>query len=903
MAVSEEEYKLKFFVDKGFVRKKCRVCNAAFWTLDESREVCGDSPCQEYEFIGRELKANVDVSSIRRLFLGFFEGKDHRILKPYPVVARWRDDIYLTIASIAVFQPFVTEGIVPPPANPLVISQPCIRLVDIDNVGLTAGRHLTIFEMGGHHAFNYPGEEVYWKEETVEYCHEFLTNLVGIDEKSITYKEDFWVGGGNAGPDVEVCVDGLELATLVFMCLKVVDEEKYVPMPVKVVDTGYGIERFTWFLTGKPTAFHAIYGNLINDVAVNAGLEVPDEELLSRVARASALMRVERGKTLEELRRELSSVTKIPLEVLEREVAPFEMVSALVDHSKCIAFMLSDGVVPSNVGEGYLARLVIRRGLRLCNLLRLEEGYLKRLVNIQLNLWSDFYPKLLEAKKAIDEILDLEEEKFKLLVSRGRSFILKALKELKGKSLPLDSLLQLYDSHGLPPELVKEEAENLGVKLQVPGNFYGLVARLHQQTRASKAQPEYDVRGLPPTKALYYEDQHQLVFEAKVLKSGEGYVILDQTCFYPRGGGQDSDRGLLLHGDLRVEVVDAVKVGDVVVHVINGKIPEGVRVKGEVNAERRLGLTRHHSATHVLLEAIRRVIGVHAWQSGAQKWPDRAHIDITHYKQLSPQELETIENLANNVVFKNLPVKTYFLGRRKAEDTYGLEIYQGGVVPGKDVRIVEVEGWNAQACGGTHVSSTGEIGLIKVVKVDRIQDGILRFEFKAGRAALDYVRELEKQMYSTAQVLESSVDQVPYAASKLKLEVKQLRKEVEKLKSRVMESLMPSIRERYRRGEQIIDVELVDVDYDDMIALAEKAVREMSEAVLLLLSRRADNSLLTVACGPKAIEKGFEANRVASEIVQVAGGKAGGKRDIAKGIVEDLNKVKEKIKELNLKLL
>lgn len=901
MIVSEEEYKLEFFMKNGFIRRKCKVCGSAFWTLDDSRETCGDAPCQEYTFIGKELEKDVDVPKVRRLFLDFFRSKGHEIIKPYPVVARWREDIYLTIASIAVFQPFVTDGIVPPPANPLVISQPCIRLVDIDNVGLTAGRHLTIFEMGGHHAFNYPNKEVYWKEETVKLCHEFLTRVIGIDEKSVTYKEDFWVGGGNAGPDVEVCVDGMELATLVFMCFKVRNEE-YIPMSMRIVDTGYGIERFAWFLSGKPTAFHAIYGNLIDKVCHDAGITPPAIELLARVARASALMRIERGKTIDELRRELSAATKIPFETLEREVAPFERVCALVDHAKCITFMLADGVVPSNVGEGYLARLVIRRALRLCELLRLEEGYLKTLANHQVRIWGSDYPQLNKMLKNIMEILDLEEEKFRNTISRGRSLVARLVKGLKDNEIPLTTLLQLYDSHGLPPEVVKEEAESLGVKVRIPDNFYGLVARLHQSARPAEEQPQqYDVSDVTPTRLLYYEDQYMFNFDGRVLKSGEGYVILDKTCFYPRGGGQDSDRGFLLFENSRIDVVDVVKIGDVVVHVIKGNIPEGALVKGEVDAERRLGLMRHHTATHVLLEAIRRVLGSHVWQAGAQKMPDRAHLDVTHYKSLTNDQLKLIEELANDIVFRNLPVRASFVEREKAEEKYGFEIYQGGVVPGRTIRVVEIDGWNAQACGGTHVKSTGEIGLIKIVKVDRIQDGVLRFEYKVGKAALDYARELESNLFEISQTFECPVDQVITVANKLKAELKQLRKENEVLKSRIAEALLPTVLSRRDRGEVLIDIELQGADYDGMLTFVERALEKVDDVALIVFSRHDGRTLMVVACGPKAISMGLEANKLAIEIAQASKGKAGGKREIAQGVVGDLEKARSKVEEIKRK--
>jgi alanyl-tRNA synthetase len=232
-------------------------------------KTCGEATyhgCALYTFINNPpTRRAYNLREMREAFLSFFEKRGHKRMKPYPVVARWRDDLYLTSASIVDFQPYVTNGIVPPPANPLVISQPCIRLVDVDNTGPTFGRHGTIFEMGGHHAFNYPDKEVYWKDETVRYHHEFVTKELGIPSNEVIYKEHVWSGGGNAGPDLETVVRGLELATLVFMKFRVVDSE-FVELPIRTVDTGYGIERYAWISQGAVSGFHTIYGPILDSV-------------------------------------------------------------------------------------------------------------------------------------------------------------------------------------------------------------------------------------------------------------------------------------------------------------------------------------------------------------------------------------------------------------------------------------------------------------------------------------------------------------------------------------------------------------------------------------------------------------------------------------------------------------
>ena len=246
----EDELKLNYFDSIGFTRRQCKSCGINFWAADPDLDLCGDTPCNEYGFIGDPpIPKKYDTNSMRKLYLDFFEKLGHTVLKRYPVVARWRDDIYLTIASIADFQPHITSGIAEPPANPLIISQPCIRLVDLDVVG-KSGRHLSNFEMVGHHAFNRKGKEIYWKEEATEYCYRFFTEGVKISPEQITFREEPWVGGGNGGQAFEIMVKGLELATLVFMNLKLDEKGKielkgdhFSPMDMYIVDPGYGLER------------------------------------------------------------------------------------------------------------------------------------------------------------------------------------------------------------------------------------------------------------------------------------------------------------------------------------------------------------------------------------------------------------------------------------------------------------------------------------------------------------------------------------------------------------------------------------------------------------------------------------------------------------------------------------
>ncbi|MBS7621762.1 alanine--tRNA ligase, partial [Candidatus Bathyarchaeota archaeon] len=619
-----EEYALPFFKERGYVRKLCPKCGTYFWTLNPEQKTCGEARpegCAHYTFIGNSpAKRSYNLREMREFFLSFFEKRGHARIKPYPVVARWRDDIYLTHASIIDFQPYVTEGIASPPANPLVVAQPCIRLVDITNTGPTFGKYVTIFEMGGEHAFNYPDKEVYWKDQTVRYHDEYIREL-GIRPEEVTYKEEVWSGGGNAGPCLECIVGGLEVATLVFMQYKVIGNQ-FVKLPIRTVDVGYGLDRYAWLSQGSMSAFHAIYGELLDKVFKMAGIS-DDYDLLEKVAKFSATISLEKTGGMLEARRRIAELVGVDAKRLDEILLPVENAFAVTDHTKCLAFILSEGVVPSNIQEGYLARLLFRRIYRLLRMLGIPER-LYDIFDLQINYWSLDYPHLGEMRNEIMEILAVEEEKYKETIMRGERLIRRLAGELKAKGVgrvPVETMTELYDSHGVPPEIVKEIAESEGLEATVPENFYALIAERHMQTQKpteeeAKAEKwlEDDVAGLPETEALYYKDQYMREFEARVLKViSDEYVVLDKTCFYPEGGGQPSDNGWLFFGDNKAEVLDVKKVGKVIVHKITGKKApvDGATVKGVIDWDRRYTLMKAHTATHIVNGAARRVLGQH----------------------------------------------------------------------------------------------------------------------------------------------------------------------------------------------------------------------------------------------------------------------------------------------------
>jgi alanyl-tRNA synthetase len=854
---------------------------------------------------------------MREMFLSFFERHGHERIKPYPVVCRWRDDLYFTSASIVDFQPYVTNGVIPPPANPLVVSQPCLRFVDVDNVGPTFGRHLTIFEMGGHHAFNYPDKEVYWKDDTVRYHHEFLTKDLGIKSEEIIYKEDVWEGGGNAGPDLESIVRGLEVDTLVFMKFKVVNSE-YVELPIRTVDTGYGIERFTWLSQGTPSCFHAVYGSIINEIMRMACVDKVDSELLLKVAQYSGEMVIGKTGDRREARETVAKNVGISADELLKIVNPIENVFAVADHTKSLAFMLAEGVVPSNVQEGYLTRLMIRRTYRILRALGIEEKLLD-IVDTQINLWSKDFPHLKEMRDEILNMLSVEREKYVQTLDRGSQLTKRVVQELKAKGvsqLPQESLVQLYDSHGLTPEVVAETVEKEGISVSIPENFYTVVAAQHVQAPPKVEQEpikglETALSGLQPTRMLYYEDAYIEEFEAKVLKVVDNkYVVLDQTAFYPEGGGQPADHGTLKFNGALTSVIDVQKIGNVIVHVVDGLTPtEGGKVTGRIDWNRRISLMRHHTATHVIMGAARRVLGQHVWQSGAQKEVETSRLDISHFQRLTMDEIRKIEELANEAVMRMMLVETSFKPRTEAERQHGFRLYQGGAVPGKEIRVVKTGDWEVQACGGTHVKNTGEIGLIKILHTERIQDGVERIIFSAGTQALRAIQKDEELLEKVSETLNTPLEKLESTAERLVAEWKEARRERERLIKEIVARDTGKLAQETTKAKEIgglkvVTQEFEPLDLDRMIKTASELTKKDLTTVVVFYGKDQRTARIVVMAGKEAIKKGVDARKIANEAAAVLGGGGSGKPDFAQGggtrvekISDALEKAKDAIKK------
>ena len=913
MSDLEDAYRLDYFEEEGFVRKECTECGSFFWTRDHDRTTCGDPPCDEYEFIDTpSLDAEYTLEEMREAFLSFFEERGHERIDPYPVAAnRWRDDVLLTQASIYDFQPLVTSGQTPPPANPLTISQPCIRMQDIDNVGKT-GRHTMAFEMMAHHAFNaredaaedlaYQGEE-YWKDETVELCDEFFVEM-GVDPTEITYIEDPWVGGGNAGPAFEVLYRGAELATLVFMSMEqdpegeyeLKDGNRYSPMDTYIVDTGYGLERWTWVSQGTPTVYEAVYPEMIAFLKEEAGIELSEAEtdLIHRASKLSGRLDIDEADDVDAARETIAEELGVDVGYIDELVSPLEDIYAIADHARTLAYMFGDGIVPSNVGTGYLARMVLRRTVRLVDTIDVETP-IETLVDMQAERLG------YEDRETIADIVRSEVEKYEETLERGGRRVRQIAREHAeaGTAIPESTLVELYDSHGIQPDMVKEIAAEFDVTVEVPDNFYALVAQRHDTETTEPMATSRDQRfgDLPETERLYYDDPYRTEFEAIVLdvfEREDGYdVVLDQTMFYPEGGGQPADHGTLSTDETTVDVTDVQIEDGVIRHHTDAHPGKGEFVTGQIDVERRRRLMRHHTATHVVIDAARSVLGDHVRQAGAQKGTDSSRIDIRHYERLDRETVEAIEMHANETVMADRHVHQEWPNRHEAEETYGFDLYQGGIPAGQNIRLIHV-GEDVQACGGTHVARTGEIGSIKILSTERVQDGVERLTFAAGEAAVEHVQEMERSLQGAAETFDVTPSEVPETAERFFSEWKERGKQIEALKEQLAEARAAGGEDtdRIEVGDWEAVVNRLDVDMDELRATANALA---DDGVVAILGSGVDGAQFVVSVPDGAP---VDAGALVSELAKKVGGGGGGPPDFAQGGGPDVDALDEALESV-----
>ena len=786
----DKYYSTSVLRKEGFHRKHCTICGTYFWTVG-SDNFCGNPTCSGgFRFINNTpATKKLDYIGVWTEFSRLFSKWGYTPIKRYPVVARWRTDTDFVQASIYDFQPYVVSGEVEPPANPLVVPQMCLRFNDIDNIGIT-GAHYCAFVMIGQHAFMKPKD---WDQ--AKYfgdIHNWLKIGLGLDNNEIKFHEDAWAGGGNFGPCMEYFSRGLELGNQVYMMYEQTPSGNK-ELNLKVLDMGMGHERNAWFTQGKSTSYETTFPTVVKKLYWITDVKV-DNELMQKFLPYSSYLNIDEVEDINKVWNEVAQKTGYEVGHLRKNISELAALYSIAEHSRALLVALSDGALPSNVGGGYNLRAILRRALSFIDQYKWQID-LSDVCKWHADYLKPLFPELSENLEEVTKILEVEKQKYETTKQKTHSMISKLIRE----DIDEKKLLVLYDSYGIIPELVKEESSKLGKQIKVPDNFYMQVAELHtkkEQAHQTKKEEKLNLENVPETKALYFEDYKKDKFKAKIIKIIDNKVILDQTYFYPTSGGQVHDLGTI---DSH-KVVDIFKQGNVIVHVLENtdKLKVEQEIEGHIDIQRRMQLAKHHTSTHLINAAARKVLGNHINQAGAKKDIDKATIDLTHYQALSEKEIHDIENEANNLVKKHIKVQSTFLPRTEAEQKYGMTIYQGGAVPGKLLRIVNIDDIDVEACGGTHLHNTSEAGEIKILKSSKISDGIVRIYFTAGEAAQKEKAGKENILEEAANLLKVEIDQLPSRVDELFEKWKFARKAIEKKKDIKLEELELKLKEKFK---------------------------------------------------------------------------------------------------------
>ena len=882
----ERYYKVKLFDDEKFERKSCATCKRFYWTIDDNRVNCPDHSDDTYSFIGNPPTAKrFDYTQAWKEVESFFVKNGHTSVNRYPVVCRWRDDLYFTIASIVDFQRVMGSKVVFEfPANPLVVPQTCLRFKDLENVGVT-GRHFSSFCMIGQHSI--PNSNGYWKDECVDLDYRLLTEQFGVDKKEVVFVEDVWEGGGSFGSSLEFFVKGLELGNAVFTEFQG-DLSNYKTLDQQIIDMGAGLERFAWLTMGTPTAYDCCFGPITNNLLQQAGIDTNDELLVTYFTKIAK--HLEQFSDLSEVRKHAIKSAGLSDEQINKIITPLEGVYLIVDHIRTLIFAISDGALPSNVGGGYNLRMMLRRIISTMDRLSLKFD-MNEMVDAQIDYLKNTYPELEKTREDIKTIIGIESGRYENSKLRMEKIVSKL-----NQKPTVDDLIRLYESDGVTPDYLKE----MKVISDIPSTFYSKLSELHQ-SKKQKEQDQVSLEGLPETELLYYGDDPK-EFDAKVLKSFDKYVVLDKTSFYARGGGQEPDHGTIEN----FEVVDVSKHGNIIVHELKNGIPkEGNIVSCVVNLKRRDGITKNHTSTHILNSSSRSVLGSWVWQHSAFKEEDHARLDITHHSALTDDEITKIEDLANSVVEKNIPVTIENFDRGTAEQKYGFKIYQGGIVPVKSIRIVSIKDFDIEACGGTHVKQTDEIELIKITRAKRIQDGVVRIEFVSGDTALDYVKRHDADLIKKSSELKDKTE----LKEKRQEQKQELREKFPLLVENIIQSEI---------GSTIVDEIVVDItesgkpnfccttsdQYDEFfhIGLGEKLIEKDPWMVYCGVFEDEDKIRAIIYSGDQAAND-KKAGDIAKIVSKILGGAGGGNQRFAQGGGKDKSKKNDAIEKVKSMVL
>ncbi|MEG6616071.1 alanine--tRNA ligase [Peptococcaceae bacterium 1198_IL3148] len=862
-------------------------------------------------------------NEIREKFLKFFEERGHQIQPSASLIPHNDPSILWTAAGMVPFKPYFT-GQATPEVTRVTTCQKCLRTPDIEEVGKTA-RHHTFFEMLGNFSF---GD--YFKEQAIPWAWEFVTETLGLpkDKLWITiYLDDdeafdiwhkqvgipadkivrmgkdtnFWeIGVGPCGPCSEIYIDlgaergcgsadcavgcdcdrFLEIWNLVFIQFFRDEEGNYKPLKNKGIDTGMGLERVT---------------SVIQRVATNF-----DTDLLRDIMDfTAALVNVKYGD-----QRDSDLALKV-----------------IADHARAVTFAISDGALPSNEGRGYVIRRLLRRAVRFGRVLGMEDTFLYKVAGAVIDKMFGAYPELNQKRDHILRVIRTEEERFLETLSQGTDILNQLMTDAKAAGqieITGADAFRLYDTFGFPLELTKEIAEEQGLTVDEDG-FNQALEEQRQRARNARQETEYLSERGAMYKALKeeYGETHfvgygQLKTEANILGivkdnlqelqavAGEEIeLILDVTPCYAESGGQVADHGYVIGKDFKVEIQGVNKpVENFVVHrgkVISGVVRRHEKVQVQVAAERRYDIMRNHSATHLLHKALKVVLGEHVNQAGSLVEPDRLRFDFTHYAAVSAEELKQIETLVNNAILNNLAVEVTETSLANAKTMGAMALF--GEKYGQKVRVVKMGDFSLELCGGTHVHSTSEIGLFKVLSESSVGAGLRRIEAVTGLGVLKYLASKEQQLDQIAAAVKATPQETLKKIKDLQQRLKDTECELEAIRAKLSQQQASDLTEQVKdvKGVKVLAAVVTVADIDGLRDMADVLRDKLRSGVVVLGADIGGKASLIVAATKDMLNKGVHAGKIIKEIAQVVGGGGGGRPDMAQAGGKDPSKLQEAI--------
>ena len=860
------------------------------------------------------MKKFYGENELRRMYLGFFESKGHLAMKSFSLVPHNDNSLLLINAGMAPLKPYFTGQEIPPRRR-VTTCQKCIRTGDIENVGKTA-RHLTFFEMLGNFSF---GD--YFKHEAIHWSWEFLTQVLGLEEDRLypsIYGEDdeafeiwnkevgvpaeritrfyrdpetgecdnFWEhGAGPCGPCSEIYYDRgekygcgkpdckvgcdcdrfMEVWNNVFTQFEGDGKGGYTELAQKNIDTGMGLERLAVVMQDVDSVF---------DIDT---------------------MKAIRDKVCE------MSGKKYQVDALD-DVS----IRLITDHIRSATFMISEGIMPSNEGRGYVLRRIIRRAARHGRMLGIDGIFMAKLAATVINESKDGYPELEEKKDFIFKVLSQEEEKFGKTIDQGLSILSDMEKQMEAddvKVLSGENAFKLYDTYGFPMDLTQEILEEKGFSVDEEGFKKAMEV---QRTTARKARKVTNYMGadetvyesVDPSVTTEFVGYDSLNCKSKItvltteteiveaLSDGEvGTVIVEQTPFYATMGGQQGDKGIIRTAAGEFQVEDTIKLlGGKVGHVgkmISGMMKTGDEADLSVDAALRAKICKNHSATHLLQKALREVLGTHVEQAGSYQDGERTRFDFSHFAAMTPEELEKVEKIVNDKIAEAIPVRTDVMTVDEAKKTGAMALF--GEKYGETVRVVSMGDFSKEFCGGTHVKNTSEIAAFKIISENGVAAGVRRIEALTGDNVFAYYRNLEKELLEAAKAAKATPATLTEKIEHMQAEIKALTSENESLKSKAAKEALGDVMDQIVevKGVKLLASAVDGVDMNGLRDLGDQLKEQLGEGVIVLASSCEGKVNLIVMATDAAMKQGAHAGNLIKSIAGKVGGGGGGRPNMA----------------------